>query len=162
MGFVVLALAAGSQTGLQAALFANIPHGVISALLFFLVGGPKPRWGSVAPPVTRPVPRRVGEGAVPLASTDEDIRGVLAREEHIAQQIEIRAVRRVVTLDAAPGDVGREDRAAILRVEAEVQEIGTDVRVEVVVAAADAHHRRDPDGRAHHRARATGIGRPVP
>ena len=47
MGFVALALAAGSETGLQAALFANIAHGVISALLFFLVGGLKQRWGSV-------------------------------------------------------------------------------------------------------------------
>ena len=47
MGFVALALAAGSETGIQAALFANIAHGVISALLFFLVGGLKQRWGSV-------------------------------------------------------------------------------------------------------------------
>jgi NADH-quinone oxidoreductase subunit M len=54
MGFVVLALAAGSQTGLQAALFANIAHGVISALLFFLVGGLKQRWGSVDLTVRRP------------------------------------------------------------------------------------------------------------
>ncbi len=47
MGFVVLALAAGTQTGLQAALFANIAHGVVAALLFVLVGGLKLRWGSV-------------------------------------------------------------------------------------------------------------------
>ncbi len=46
MGFVVLALAAGSSTGLQAALFANVAHGVISALLFVVVGGLKERWGS--------------------------------------------------------------------------------------------------------------------
>ena len=46
MGFVVLALAAGTETGLQAALFANIAHGVVSALLFVLVGGLKQRWGS--------------------------------------------------------------------------------------------------------------------
>ncbi len=46
MGFVALALSTGSQTGLQAALFANIAHGVISALLFFVVGGLKERWGS--------------------------------------------------------------------------------------------------------------------
>jgi NADH-quinone oxidoreductase subunit M len=57
MGFVALALAAGSETGLQAALFANIAHGVISALLFFLVGGLKQRWGSVDLEVARPALR---------------------------------------------------------------------------------------------------------
>ena len=57
MGFVALALAAGSQTGLQAALFANIAHGIISALLFFLVGGLKLRWGSVDLSVARPALR---------------------------------------------------------------------------------------------------------
>ena len=57
MGFVALALAAGSETGLQAALFANIAHGVISALLFFLVGGLKQRWGSVDLTVARPALR---------------------------------------------------------------------------------------------------------
>ncbi|MDR6863824.1 NADH-quinone oxidoreductase subunit M [Phycicoccus sp. 3266] len=45
MGFVVLGLASGTRTGLQAALFANIAHGVISALLFVVVGGLKERWG---------------------------------------------------------------------------------------------------------------------
>ena len=57
MGFVALALAAGSETGLQAALFANIAHGIISALLFFLVGGLKLRWGSVDLAVARPALR---------------------------------------------------------------------------------------------------------
>jgi NADH-quinone oxidoreductase subunit M len=57
MGFVALALAAGSETGIQAALFANIAHGVISALLFFLVGGLKQRWGSVDLTVARPALR---------------------------------------------------------------------------------------------------------
>ena len=37
---------AARPTGLQAALFANVAHGVVSALLFFLVGGLKDRWGS--------------------------------------------------------------------------------------------------------------------
>jgi NADH-quinone oxidoreductase subunit M len=46
MGFVVLGIASGTDTGLQAALFANIAHGVVSALLFFVVGGLKERWGS--------------------------------------------------------------------------------------------------------------------
>ena len=54
MGFVVLALAAGTETGLQAALFANIAHGVVSALLFVLVGGLKQRWGTVDLSVARP------------------------------------------------------------------------------------------------------------
>ncbi|QKE83765.1 NADH-quinone oxidoreductase subunit M [Arthrobacter sp. NEB 688] len=57
MGFVVLALASGSETGLQAALYANIAHGVVSALLFVLVGGLKHRWGSVDLAVRRPALR---------------------------------------------------------------------------------------------------------
>jgi len=57
MGFVVLALSTGSQTGLQAALFANIAHGVVAALLFVLVGGLKQRWGSVDLAVARPALR---------------------------------------------------------------------------------------------------------
>jgi NADH-quinone oxidoreductase subunit M len=46
MGFVAIGLASGTRTGLQAALFANIAHGVVSALLFVVVGGLKERWGS--------------------------------------------------------------------------------------------------------------------
>jgi NADH-quinone oxidoreductase subunit M len=46
MGFVALGLASGTQTGMQAALFANVAHGLVSALLFFVVGGLKERWGS--------------------------------------------------------------------------------------------------------------------
>jgi NADH-quinone oxidoreductase subunit M len=46
MGFVALGLASGTRTGLQAALFANIAHGVIASLLFVVVGGLKERWGS--------------------------------------------------------------------------------------------------------------------
>ena len=57
MGFVALGLAAGTTTGLQAALFANVAHGIISALLFFLVGGLKERWGSVDLAVARPALR---------------------------------------------------------------------------------------------------------
>lgn len=57
MGFVVLALAAGTETGLQAALFANIAHGVVAALLFVLVGGLKHRWGGVDLAVARPALR---------------------------------------------------------------------------------------------------------
>lgn len=57
MGFVVLALASGSGVGLQAALFGNIAHGVVSALLFVVVGGLKDRWGSVDLAVLRPALR---------------------------------------------------------------------------------------------------------
>ncbi|HYN28331.1 MAG TPA: NADH-quinone oxidoreductase subunit M [Dermatophilaceae bacterium] len=57
MGFVVLGIASGTPTGLQAALFANVAHGVISALLFVLVGGLKARWGSVDLAVVRPALR---------------------------------------------------------------------------------------------------------
>lgn len=59
MGFVVLALAAGTETGLQAALIGNVAHGVISALLFVIVGGLKHRWGSVDLAVVRPALREV-------------------------------------------------------------------------------------------------------
>jgi NADH-quinone oxidoreductase subunit M len=57
MGFVVLALATGSETGLQAALFANIAHGVVASLLFVLVGGLKQRWGSADLAIHRPALR---------------------------------------------------------------------------------------------------------
>ncbi|MGL5865582.1 MAG: complex I subunit 4 family protein [Dermatophilaceae bacterium] len=57
LGVVTLALASGTSTGLQAALFGNIAHGVISALLFLLVGGLKQRWGSVDLAVRRPALR---------------------------------------------------------------------------------------------------------
>lgn len=45
MGFVSLALATGTATGVTAALYGNLAHGVISALLFLVVGGLKHRWG---------------------------------------------------------------------------------------------------------------------
>lgn len=45
MGFVALALATGSETGVAAAVYANLAHGVISALLFLVVGGLKHQWG---------------------------------------------------------------------------------------------------------------------
>ncbi len=46
MGFIAIAIASGSHTGLQAALFGNIAHGIVAALLFFLVGDLKEQWGS--------------------------------------------------------------------------------------------------------------------
>ncbi len=66
MGFVVLGIASGSDTGLQAALYANVAHGVVSALLFVVVGGLKDRWGSadldVAHAALREVWPRLGVG----------------------------------------------------------------------------------------------------
>jgi NADH-quinone oxidoreductase subunit M len=43
MGFVLLGVASMTPTGLQGALFANIAHGVVTALLFFVVGALKDR-----------------------------------------------------------------------------------------------------------------------
>ena len=57
MGFVALGLAGGTETGLQAALFANVAHGIVAALLFFLVGGLKDRWGSADLRTARPALR---------------------------------------------------------------------------------------------------------
>lgn len=53
MGFVVLALASGSAAGLQAALFGNVAHGIVAALLFFVVGDLKEQWGSADLTVAR-------------------------------------------------------------------------------------------------------------
>jgi NADH-quinone oxidoreductase subunit M len=46
MGFVLLGIASMSPTGVNGALFANIAHGLITGLLFFLVGAVKDRCGS--------------------------------------------------------------------------------------------------------------------
>ena len=46
MGFVLLGIATLTPIGLNGALFANIAHGVITGLLFFLVGGVKDRYGT--------------------------------------------------------------------------------------------------------------------
>ncbi|MGB9375994.1 MAG: NADH-quinone oxidoreductase subunit M [Mycobacteriales bacterium] len=46
MGFVLLGLSTLTATGVQAALIGNIAHGVITGLLFFLVGGIKDRFGT--------------------------------------------------------------------------------------------------------------------
>ncbi|MFK5635082.1 NuoM family protein [Ornithinimicrobium sp. LYQ103] len=59
LGFVVLGLATGTETGLQAALFGNVAHGLISALLFVVVGGLKHRWGSADLSVARAALREV-------------------------------------------------------------------------------------------------------
>ncbi|WP_279578943.1 complex I subunit 4 family protein [Fodinicola feengrottensis] len=46
MGFVLLGIASLTPIGLNAALFANIAHGLITGLLFFLVGGISQRYHS--------------------------------------------------------------------------------------------------------------------
>ncbi|MDT0434052.1 MULTISPECIES: NADH-quinone oxidoreductase subunit M [Streptomyces] len=46
MGFVLLGIASMTPTGVNGALFANIAHGLITGLLFFLVGAVKDRTGS--------------------------------------------------------------------------------------------------------------------
>ncbi|MEO7061603.1 MAG: NADH-quinone oxidoreductase subunit M [Lapillicoccus sp.] len=53
MGFVAIGLASGTSTGIQAALFANVAHGLVSALLFLVVGGLKERWGGADLTVAR-------------------------------------------------------------------------------------------------------------
>lgn len=44
MGFVVVGVASGTPQGVQGALFASVAHGVITGLLFFVVGMVKHRW----------------------------------------------------------------------------------------------------------------------
>ncbi len=46
MGFVVLAVSTFTVGGVQAAVYASVAHGVITALLFFLAGAVKDRYGT--------------------------------------------------------------------------------------------------------------------
>ncbi|MBO2451370.1 NADH-quinone oxidoreductase subunit M [Actinomadura barringtoniae] len=46
MGFVLLGIATLTPVGINAALFGNIAHGLITGLLFFLAGGVKERYGT--------------------------------------------------------------------------------------------------------------------
>lgn len=46
MGFVLLGIASLTPVGINAALFGNIAHGLITGLLFFLAGGILQRYGS--------------------------------------------------------------------------------------------------------------------
>jgi NADH-quinone oxidoreductase subunit M len=48
MGFVLLGIATMTPVGLQGALYANIAHGLITALLFLLAGSLKDRYHSTA------------------------------------------------------------------------------------------------------------------
>jgi NADH-quinone oxidoreductase subunit M len=47
MGFVLLGIATLTPVGVNAALFGNIAHGLVTGLLFFLVGGVKERYGTL-------------------------------------------------------------------------------------------------------------------
>ncbi|MDI5965021.1 NADH-quinone oxidoreductase subunit M [Streptomyces sp. SL13] len=46
MGFVLLGISTLTATGVNGALFANVAHGLITGLLFFLVGAVKERYGT--------------------------------------------------------------------------------------------------------------------
>ncbi|HET9379512.1 MAG TPA: NADH-quinone oxidoreductase subunit M [Streptomyces sp.] len=46
MGFVLLGIATMTPTGVNGALFANVAHGLVTGLLFFLAGAVKDRTGS--------------------------------------------------------------------------------------------------------------------
>ncbi len=46
MGFVLLGIATLTPTGVNAALLGNVAHGLITGLLFFLIGGVKERYGT--------------------------------------------------------------------------------------------------------------------
>ncbi len=48
MGFVLLGIATLTPVGVNAALLGNVAHGVITGLLFFLVGPLKDRYGTVS------------------------------------------------------------------------------------------------------------------
>jgi NADH-quinone oxidoreductase subunit M len=48
MGFVLLGIATLTPTGLNAALVGNVAHGLITGLLFFLVGSVKERYGTLS------------------------------------------------------------------------------------------------------------------
>lgn len=48
MGFVLLGISTLSVVGINAALFGNLAHGLITGLLFFVVGGIKERTGTTA------------------------------------------------------------------------------------------------------------------
>ncbi|MBA2445897.1 MAG: NADH-quinone oxidoreductase subunit M [Nocardioidaceae bacterium] len=72
MGFVALAISTMTPQGLAAANFANVAHGVITALLFFVVGAVKDRVGDS------------GFGVIG--------RGLYARSPHLAAVLAVAAV----------------------------------------------------------------------
>jgi NADH-quinone oxidoreductase subunit M len=70
MGFVLLAIGTLTPVGMNAALFASVAHGLITGLLFFLVGGLKTRQHSVKlDEIGRALYRKAPKYAVLLAFT---------------------------------------------------------------------------------------------
>ncbi len=76
MGFVLLGIATLTATGVNGALFANVAHGLVTGLLFFLVGAVKDRYGTAdldrlagagVGPEPEPEPEPVSEPAQPRA-----------------------------------------------------------------------------------------------
>ncbi len=72
MGFVLLGIATLTSTGVNGALFANIAHGLITGLLFFLVGAVKERYGSTD------LDQLAGDGGAALYGTAPRLGGLLA------------------------------------------------------------------------------------
>ncbi|WP_269853770.1 complex I subunit 4 family protein [Streptomyces sp. RPT161] len=72
MGFVLLGIATLTPTGVNGALFANIAHGLITGLLFFLVGAVKERYGSTD------LDQLAGDGGAALYGTAPRLGGLLA------------------------------------------------------------------------------------
>ena len=94
MGFVLLGIATLTPTGVNGALFANIAHGLITGLLFFLVGALKERTGTtdLDTPLRRDGRRAVRQGAA------------LRRAARLRRRRLARAARtrRLLGRDAAP------------------------------------------------------------
>ncbi|WP_059012805.1 complex I subunit 4 family protein [Streptomyces specialis] len=72
MGFVLLGVATLTPTGVNGALFANVAHGLITGLLFFLVGALKERTG------TTDLDRLAGENGAALYGRSPRFGGLLA------------------------------------------------------------------------------------
>ncbi|MFF4481305.1 NuoM family protein [Streptomyces sp. NPDC001520] len=72
MGFVLLGIATLTPTGVNGALFANIAHGLITGLLFFLVGALKDRSG------TTDLDQLAGTGGAALYGRAPRLGGLLA------------------------------------------------------------------------------------
>ncbi|MEV0260959.1 NADH-quinone oxidoreductase subunit M [Streptomyces sp. NPDC050617] len=72
MGFVLLGIATLTPTGVNGALFANIAHGLITGLLFFLVGAVKDRYG------TSDLDQLAGKGGAALYGRAPRLGGLLA------------------------------------------------------------------------------------
>jgi len=72
MGFIGLGIASLSDAGMKGALFANIAHGIITGLLFFLAGAVKDRYG------TSDLDRLSGRGGAALYGRAPRLGGLLA------------------------------------------------------------------------------------